>query len=115
MLAQYLKDGQEDAHLQCVFAREALVTVAAREWLDCQMNALVSLQVVITVEALNTLVALERTIVQRVRCLLLVAVHRVHAAIVGHHVVVHVVVHAVVQTTDHGHGWHHGIRHWGQR
>ena len=73
------------------------------------MNALVPLQVVVAVEALDTLVALERTIVQCVRRLMLVAVHGVKTTIVGHHVVMHVVIHATVHASDHGHGRHHGV------
>lgn len=35
----------------------------AREWLDCQMYPLVSLQVVVAVEALRALVTLERSVI----------------------------------------------------
>lgn len=48
-----------------VFARERLVAVMARERLYCEMNALVSLEVMVAVEALNALVAFERSVLQR--------------------------------------------------
>lgn len=47
------------AYLQCVFPREALVTVVAWERLDGEMDSLMPFQVVVPVEALRTLVALE--------------------------------------------------------
>jgi hypothetical protein len=45
--------------LQGVLSGEALVAVGAWKRLDCQMNPLVSLQVVVAVEALRALIALE--------------------------------------------------------
>jgi hypothetical protein len=51
------------AYLECVLPRKALVAMVARERLDSQMYPLVSLQVVVPVEALWTLVAFERPIV----------------------------------------------------
>jgi len=49
----------EVADLKCVFAGEALITVTTWEGLYSQMNALVSLKIVIAIKALHTLVALE--------------------------------------------------------
>lgn len=56
-----------DTHLQCVLPREALLAMIARERLDRQMDPLMPLQIVVAVEALRALVALERTIVGRRR------------------------------------------------
>jgi hypothetical protein len=53
------------AYLECVLPRKALVAVVAGKRLDSQMYPLVSLQVVVPVEALWTLVAFERPIVCR--------------------------------------------------
>ncbi len=60
MVSEALRAEDRHAHLQSVLAREALVAVAARERLHRQMYPLVPLQVVIPVEALRALVALER-------------------------------------------------------
>jgi len=81
--------------LESVLPRETLVTMAAWEWLHSKMNALVSLQVVISVEALRALVATEWPVVSRVRMATLVSVHLLHlrhmAAVHGHrHLVGHV-------------------------
>lgn len=60
------KNGRRDvlgAYLERVFPRKALVAVVAREGLDSQVDPLVSLQVVVPVEALRTLIALEWSIV----------------------------------------------------
>lgn len=46
-------------NLQCIFPAEALVAVVAREGLDRQMDPLVALQVVVAIERLRALVALE--------------------------------------------------------
>jgi len=60
------------------------------ERLYSQMDALVSLQIVIAIEALHTLVALEWTIRGRIRRLLVMrAIHRVNVAIARHHASVH--------------------------
>ena len=48
--------------------------MAAREWLNGQMYPLMSLQIVIAIEALRTLVASERSIVLRA-CLLWMTIH----------------------------------------
>ena len=37
--------------------------MSAREWLHCQVNPLMSLQIVIAIEGLRALVALERSVV----------------------------------------------------
>lgn len=52
-----------EAYLKCVLPREALIAVVAREGLDSQMDPLVSLQVVVSIEALWTLVTLEWPVV----------------------------------------------------
>lgn len=64
--------------------------MAAWEWLDSQVDSLVAFEIVVAVEALWTLVALERTII--VRALLLV---------------VHVVAHVGSVTTVVS--WHHAV------
>lgn len=68
--------------------------MTAREWFDCQVNAFVSLQIVIAVEALNALIALERPIGQGIRLWLLVmrTIHSVKVAVSRH------------ETARHGHG-----------
>ena len=48
-------------HLQGIFPREALITVVAWERLPREMDPLMALQVVIPVEALRALIALERS------------------------------------------------------
>lgn len=67
-------------YLESVLARERLVAVLAGEWLDSQMNTLMSLQIVIAVEGLWALIALERPVVLW-RRLLWVSVRRtvIHA------------------------------------
>jgi len=50
-------------YLERVLSREALVTVAAREWLDGQVDSLVSLQIMVAIETLWALIALERSVV----------------------------------------------------
>lgn len=52
----------EDMSLQCVFPREALVTVVAWKGLHRKVNSLMSLQIVVAVKALRTLIALEGSI-----------------------------------------------------
>lgn len=49
-------------YLQCILAREALVTVCARERLHGQVNSLMTLQIMIPVEALGALITLERSV-----------------------------------------------------
>jgi len=51
--------------LKRVLSAEALITPATWKWLDCEMYAFVSLQIVVSVKALGTLIALERSIVVR--------------------------------------------------
>jgi hypothetical protein len=53
----------EDMSLQGVLARETLVAVVTRERLNSKMYPLMPLQIVVPVEALRTLVALERAVV----------------------------------------------------
>ena len=55
--------GRGGAYLERILPREALLTMTAREGLDRQVNPLMPLQVVIAVEALRTLIALERPVV----------------------------------------------------
>lgn len=74
-----MKTKKKSTNLQSVLAREALLAVAARERLHRQVDALVALQVVVPVEALGALVALERTVVLLLLLLLaVVAVHVLH-------------------------------------
>ena len=63
-------------YLQRILSREALVAVGARERLDCQVDPLVSLQIVVAVEALRALIALEWP-VGRGRLLVRVVSHEV--------------------------------------
>lgn len=49
------------AYLQGIFSGEALAAKRTREGLDCQVDSLVTLQVVISAERLNTLVTFEGT------------------------------------------------------
>lgn len=57
-------------YLQGILSREALIAVLAREGLYRQMNSLVSLQVVVPVEALRALVALEWPVIGRLLLML---------------------------------------------
>lgn len=68
------------SYLQSVLAGKALVAVGARIWLYSQMNALMALQVMISVEALWTQITLEWTIVvrRRVNLVRVVVVHALH-------------------------------------
>lgn len=52
-------------YLKSILAREALVTVRARERLNGQMDTFMTLEVVIAVETLGTLVAFERSVRRR--------------------------------------------------
>lgn len=52
----------QNVSLQCIFAGEALVAMSAWKRFHRQMDSLVSLQVMIAIETLGTLIALERTI-----------------------------------------------------
>ena len=63
--------------LQGVFSREALVTVGAWKRLDCQVDPLVSFQVVVPIEALGTLVALEWPVVRSCLLVRVVSLHEV--------------------------------------
>jgi len=81
--------------LQRVLARKALVAMTAREWLYGKMYPLVSLQIVVSVEALWALIATERAVVRRVRVSALMSVKLLHlrhvSAVHGHwHLVAHV-------------------------
>jgi hypothetical protein len=57
-------NGGGTAYLQRIFPREALLAVIAREGLDGQMNPFMTLQVVISIEALWALITFERAVVQ---------------------------------------------------
>lgn len=61
-------------NLQRILPRESLFTKGTRKRLDSQMNLLVSFQVVVPVEALGTLVALEGPVLVCLR-LVRVAIH----------------------------------------
>lgn len=52
----------QNVSLEGILAGETLIAVGARERLHRQMNSLVSLQIVISIEALRALVALKRSI-----------------------------------------------------
>lgn len=81
---QFLKlESDQGTNLQGVLAREALLAVAARERLDSQVDALVALQIVVAVETLSALVALEGAVVLLLLVLLLlVPVHVLPAHLV---------------------------------
>lgn len=81
-------------NLERVLAGEALIAMAARERLDGQMYPLVSLEVVVAVEALWALIASERSVVLWVGLLRMVAIQLVHGRGVT----------AVER-------WHHAMRH----
>lgn len=68
------------SYLQSVLAGKAFVAVHARVWLDSQMDALMTLQVVVSVEALWALIALEWAIIvgRRVGLMRVVVVHGLH-------------------------------------
>lgn len=88
------KDVWGSADLEGIFARETLVAVAARERLDGQVNSLMSLQVMIPVEALWALVASERSVVLCIWLLWVVAIQLMHLGCMAtieawHHAVWH--------------------------
>lgn len=68
------------SYLQGVLAGKTFIAPRAREWLHSQMDALMTLQVVVAVETLWALVTLEGTIVVRslVSLVRVVVVHRLH-------------------------------------
>lgn len=68
--------------------------MAARKWLDSKMDSLVPFQVVIAVEALWALVALEWALIGRVGLWLGVSIHLLHlrsvtAIVAIHHIAMH--------------------------
>lgn len=67
------------------------------------MDALVSLQVVITVETLQALIALERSVIRRLclLCVMLRAIHVQHAVCVSVVLVEVLAHHAIVHLADH--------------
>jgi hypothetical protein len=75
--AHIMNKGMVRSYLQSILAGETLVTMTARERLNRQMDALMALQVVIAVEALWALIALEGTVIMR-RLLSLMRVVVVH-------------------------------------
>jgi hypothetical protein len=101
------------AHLQCVFPREALVTMVAWERLHGEMDPLMPLQVVVPIEALRTLVAFKRSFdVGRLWCLWwLTAIQALWVR--GKATVVARRYHALLHATYHGHLpiWTVDIRH----
>ena len=95
MLVLYLMlgvDQQVEKYLESILSGKALVAVSAREGFDSQVDALVTLEVVVSVEALGALVASEWSVGLRVvlwhrvaiqllhRCMPAVVVHR-HAMV----------------------------------
>ena len=50
-------------NLQCILPGEALLAVSARERLHCQMDSLMSLQIVVTIEGLWTLITFEGSVI----------------------------------------------------
>jgi hypothetical protein len=65
----------QDMSLQCIFSRKALLAMSAREWLHSQMDPLMSLQIVVTIEGLWTLVTFERSVILLLLLSWMVAVH----------------------------------------
>jgi hypothetical protein len=65
------------SYLQGVFSREALVTMGAWKRLDCQVDSLVSFQVVVPIEALGALIALEWPVVRSCLLVGVVSLHEV--------------------------------------
>jgi hypothetical protein len=47
-------------YLQSILPGKAFTTKITRKRLDCQMNSLVSLEIMVSTERLNALIALER-------------------------------------------------------
>lgn len=83
-------------YLERVLAREALVAMAAWERLDSKMYPLVPLQVVISVEALRTLVAPKRSVILWARLLCVVSIHLLHLrGVATVEAWTHTVVHAI--------------------
>ena len=60
-------DLPKGSYLQCILAREAFIAMMAGERLHGQMDPFMSFQVVVPVETLRTLVALEGSVVCRTR------------------------------------------------
>jgi hypothetical protein len=80
----------DETYLERVLAREALIAVIAGKRLDSKMDPLMPLQIVVSVEALRTLIALERPVIGS-RLLVLWMAHEmrhcccVTAVETGHH------------------------------
>ena len=68
----------DSTNLEGVLAREALVAMTAWERLDSQVNSLVSLQIMIPVEALWALIASKGSVVLGILLLWVVAVYLMH-------------------------------------
>ena len=79
--------------------------MSAGEWLHCQMDSLVSLQVVISVEGLWALIALERTVVLGLLLVWMAAIHVVHVRWISVHVHSSYKCHLAARTVDVGHDW----------
>jgi hypothetical protein len=62
-------------NLQCIFPGEALLAVSAREWFHRQMDPLMSLQIVVSIEGLWTLVTFERSVILLLLLSRVVGVH----------------------------------------
>lgn len=96
MCVMILEDCRVRTYLESIFPREALVAVSARERLYSEMNALVTLQVVIPVEALRALITAERSVGLRVGLLhVVVTVQLLHGGVSTVVVHWHAVRHAV--------------------
>lgn len=61
------------AYLESIFPRKALLTVPAREGLHRKMYPLMPLEVMVSVETLGTLIALEGSLIMR--CWLWISIH----------------------------------------
>ena len=88
-------------HLECILSRETFVTMSTREGFDRKVYPFMSLEIVISVEALWTLIAFERAFI--VWCLRWCSVHLLHLCRVptvetGNHA-----RHATVWHADHCH------------
>jgi hypothetical protein len=71
----WVRIGQR-TNLQCIFPRKALLAMAARERLHCQMDPLMSLQIVVAVEGLWALITLEGSIILLLLLTWMMRVHR---------------------------------------
>ena len=109
-----IEKGLGSAYLERVLSGKTLIAVSARERLDCKVYPFMSLQVVIAIEALRTLIAPERAVVLWARLLVVVSIHLLHvrrvaAVEAGAHAMVHAAHHlhvavGVVDVRENGPG-----------